>query len=110
AEIIYGGETMPLELRAVFNAPGRYTADVLPTATGAYTFRIFGTIEGTEIDERFTSGPDTFSEIESKDAIMFPAGTSGESGSSASDAQDTADSARTLAIVALIAGVLGIGA
>lgn len=110
AEISYGSETMPLELRPIFDQPGVYTADVFPTAPGAYTFRIFGSIEGTEIDESFTSGPETFSEIEAVDDIAFPAVTSTDasSGSAAADAQDTADSARTLAIVGIIAGVLGL--
>jgi hypothetical protein len=109
AEIRYGGETMPLDLRAVYNAPGRYTADIIPTATGAYTFRVFGTINGTEVDESFTSGPETFSEVGAKDTITFPAGTIG-GGGSASDAQSTADTAQTIGIIALVAGLLGLGA
>jgi hypothetical protein len=109
AEISFGGETMPLELRASFGEPGAYTADVIPTETGAYTFRIFGTIEDMQVDESFTSGPETFSEVESTDAISFPAPAAGEEGAtSAEDAKDTADSARTLAIIGLVAGVLGL--
>src|SRR5690606_30123233 len=38
AEIIYGEERLPLEIRARFGMPGAYTADVIPTAIGAYTF------------------------------------------------------------------------
>ncbi len=113
AEITYAGETQPLELRARFGQPGSYTADVFPTAEGTYTFRIFGTIEGMEIDESFTGGPDTFSEVESTNAIAFPASESGldEGGSSAvTEAQDAADSAQTLAIIGIIAGVLGLAA
>jgi hypothetical protein len=110
AEISFAGETKELELRARFGQPGAYTADIFPTAEGAYTFHIFGTIEGTDVDETFTSGPDTFAEVESTDAIAFPATASGaDSGdNAASDAQDTADSAKTLAIVGIIAGVLGL--
>jgi hypothetical protein len=113
AEVIFGGETKDLELRARFGQPGAYTADIIPTQEGAYSFRIFGTIEGTEIDETFTGGPDTFSEVASTESIAFPA-TAAEADDSAnnavSDAQDTADSARTLAIVGIIAGVLGLAA
>lgn len=112
AEITYAGETKDLELRASFGQPGSYTADVFPTAEGAYTFRIFGTIEGMEIDESFTGGPDTFSEVESTSNIAFPAGetSADDGGGAASEAQDTADSARTLAIIGIIAGVLGLAA
>jgi hypothetical protein len=114
AEVMFAGETKPLELRARFGQPGSYVADLLPTAEGTYSFRIFGTIEGADIDETFTGGPDTFSEVESTESIAFPAVAaadedSGES-SAVSEAQDTADSARTLAIIGIIAGVLGLAA
>jgi len=109
AEITYAGETKQVELAAVFNAPGAYEANLIPTQEGAYTFRFFGTIEGVEIDESFTSGPDTFSEVLSTATISFPAAT--EAGNdAAADAQDDADSARTLAIIGIVVGVLGLAA
>jgi len=112
AEIIYGGETKELEIRARFGQPGAYTADIIPTTEGAYSFRIFGTIEGTEIDETFTAGPNTFSEVGSTDDISFPSITAADEdsaeNSAITDAKDAADSARTLAIVGIIAGVLGL--
>ena len=114
AEISYAAETKPLELRPLFGAPGAYTADVIPTAIGAYTFRIFGTIEGMEVDESFTSGPETFSEVEAIDELTFPAAgtdaSEGDSGGATTDAQDAADSARTLAIGGIIVGLLGLAA
>jgi hypothetical protein len=111
AEIAYGGETKPLELRPVFNTPGAYTADVIPTAIGAYTFRIFGSLDGTEIDESFTSGPETFAEVTGTDAIAFPAAGGDTAPSSAAlDAEEAADSARTLAIVGIGVGFLGLAA
>lgn len=113
AEISFASETKELELRASFGQPGSYTADVFPTAEGAYTFRIFGTIEDMAIDESFTSGPDTFAEVESVSAIAFPAveDSTNDGGSAAvSDAQDTADSARTLAIIGIIMGALSVAA
>jgi hypothetical protein len=63
-----------------------------------------------EVDESFTSGPETFSEIEAVDDIAFPAVASeGDSTSAATaDAQDAADSARTLAIGGIIVGLLGL--
>lgn len=109
AEITYGGETKVVALRGVFDSPGAYTADIIPTQEGAYTFRFFGTIEGMEIDESFTSGPETFAEVQSSENISFPASTDA-SDSAAADVKDTADSARTLAIVGIVVGVLGLAA
>ncbi len=102
AEIIYGDETMPLELRPQFGQPGAYTADVIPTETGTYSFRIFGSIEGTEIDETFTGGPETFSEVEPKDAISFPSKATG------SEATGDDNGSDTLAIAAIVLGSLGL--
>ncbi len=72
AEVIYGDQSMSLELEPVFNDPGHYRAIFFPTATGAYTFHITGEIEGNEIDEEFTSGPETFSEVEPIEPLQFP--------------------------------------
>lgn len=102
AEIIYGGETMQLELRSRFGESGAYTADVIPTETGTYSFRIFGAIEGNEIDETFTGGPNTFAEVESKDSISFPAGA--ERDAAAGDD----DNSNTLAIAGIVLGSLGL--
>lgn len=110
AEVLFGGETRPLELRAAFGTPGRYRSDFIPSEPGTYSFRIYGSIEGMELDETFTGGPDTFSEVESKDALNFPAvaDSGAETVAAVEDAQDTADSARTLAIIGIVVGVLGL--
>jgi hypothetical protein len=39
---------------------------------GDYTFRIFGTIEGTEIDETFSAADGQFSSINPIEDIQFP--------------------------------------
>jgi hypothetical protein len=72
AEVIYGDQSMELELEPVFNQPGHYRAIFFPTAPGSYTFHITGEIEGNEIDEEFTSGPETFSEVEPIEPLLFP--------------------------------------
>lgn len=110
AEVTFGSETKPLELRAAFGQPGRYRSDLIPTEAGTYMFRVFGSIEGMEIDETFTSGPDTFSDVESRSALNFPeaADTSADAEAAANEAQDTADTARTLGIVGIVVGIIGI--
>lgn len=110
AEVIYGDESMPLEIRPAFGAPGAYQANFIPTASGAYTFHITGNIEGMEIDESFTSGPDTFSEVASRADMSFPNSVApvGDVAADVSDATDSADSAQTIAIVATVIGALGL--
>lgn len=110
AEIIYGDERLPLEIRPAFGSPGSYTADVIPTEVGAYTFHIFGSIEDMEIDESFTGGPDTFSEVASRQSLTFPnqVGPVGDVQTKASDASDTASTAMLLGAAGLVAGLFGV--
>ena len=55
-----------------FGQPGDYRAFLIPTRSGSYTFHITGTVVGQKIDERFTSGPQTFSDIENPREVSFP--------------------------------------
>ena len=58
-EVIVGGGAAKKDFsfQAVEGEPGSYVAAFLPTVVGDYTFRIFGEIDGTAIDESFESGP-----------------------------------------------------
>lgn len=111
AEVIYGENRLPVELQAAFGQPGAYKSDFIPTEIGAYTFHIFGSIEGVDIDESFTSGPETFSEVVSRDAMTFPSQVEsvGDVAATANDASDTASMAMILGIAGLVAGLLGLG-
>jgi hypothetical protein len=76
-EVGFGDQTMQLELEPFFEegefgTPGDYRAWFIPTAAGEYSFHFSGTIDGEEVDETFTSGPDTFSDVVSTDDIEFP--------------------------------------
>lgn len=110
AEVTFGGQTMELELAPAFGQPGMYQAEFIPTAVGAYTFHVTGSIEGTEIDEEFISGPETFSEVVSREGMTFPnnVGTVGDAQSTAESAEDGASTAQLLGIAGLIAGVAGL--
>jgi hypothetical protein len=57
AQLIYGGSTQDVSLRARFGLPGKYTADLIPTKAGTYKFHFTGQISGDNIDETFVSGP-----------------------------------------------------
>jgi hypothetical protein len=73
AEVIYEDQTLALPLTAKWDEPGGYYSVFFPTASeGDYTFRIFGTINGAEIDETFTSGPETFGPVEDPAPLRFP--------------------------------------
>jgi len=71
-EISFGDQTKVLRLRAVFGEPGSYTADLIPTQPGDYSFRLTGTIGETEVDETFTSADGEFSPVEPVSDILFP--------------------------------------
>jgi len=106
AQVTFGDQTRDLELSPAFGEPGAYRSVFFPTAAGPYTFRIYGEIDGEPIDESFTSGPDTFSEV--KDVVggqfpvVFPA-----MGDLARDAEAGAGAATT-ATIALILGAAGL--
>lgn len=122
-EITYNdtGDNVTMPLRAVFNGPGKYTADLFPTAAGHYTFRFFGTIEGTTIDETFDSSEGGFSEIRPVDESQFPVkvasaraleaalqGLSTSTEDSTEVAESSDDTARTIGYAGIALGVVGI--
>jgi hypothetical protein len=71
--VIHGSVSQTLQLQAVAGQDGSYTAPLLPTAAGDYTWQITGNIRDTPVDVRMTSGPDTFGAVEAKSTIAFPA-------------------------------------
>ena len=120
------GAATVLRLRAIYREPGRYTADLIPTAPGHYRFRFFGTLAETTVNETFDSraGGGQFDDVESSVDLQFPEhlpamremqsavrGTQ----QTAQQAQDTALAAqagltavRTMAIVGAVLGALGL--
>jgi hypothetical protein len=79
AEIIFVDQKMTLTLEPT-GTPGSYTAAVIPTAAGDYSFHIFGTINGDQVDETFTSGPNTFDTVTDAATLQFPKSSSQRSG------------------------------
>jgi hypothetical protein len=74
AQVITGGaaSTMSLDLGADSDVPGHYTAQLVPTRVGDYTFHISGMAGSTKIDERFESGPNRFDPVSDGAALQFP--------------------------------------
>ena len=112
ADVAAGGLTpFPLAVTARFGTAGAYNGVVMPTVKGTYTFHITGKIDTTNIDEKFTSGPNTFGDIEDTAAVQYPQKVPvGDDLSKKLDAiQSGVDQTRILAIVAIALAVLGLG-
>ena len=106
ATVTFGETTRDLPISPAFGEPGAYRSVFFPTAAGPYTFRIFGQIEGETIDESFTSGPDTFSEVQDVVGGQFPVAFPAM-GDLARDAERGAN-AGTTATVGLVLGAAGL--
>ena len=111
AEVEKDGQTMALTL-VPQAAPGVYHATFFPTATGDYSFRLFGTIGDAAIDETFRSSPNTFAAVEPLDTAQFPLKPPAvaDLAERVSAVEDDAAGARTLGLIGLVVGVIGVGA
>lgn len=71
-EVTFGPETKTLTLEPAYGESGHYIADLIPTLPGDYTFRVFGKIGDTEVNETFTSADGQFGSVEPGADILFP--------------------------------------
>jgi hypothetical protein len=106
AQVIFEGQSRDLPLSARDDSPGWYESVFVPTAAGPYTFHISGAIEGTPIDETFTSSPTGFDEVQAVTSGQFPTALP-PIADIAADATKGAQAASQVPI-ALGAGILGI--
>lgn len=109
--------TKPVRAVSASNSPGQYTADLLPTQAGQYRFRIFGTIDGQQVNETFTSG-EKFSNVARASELTFPdelpqvrsvEGAAADAQASADAAASAAATARMIAFGALALAVVATG-
>ena len=132
-EISYGEESTTMAMEPAFGDTGEYRAVFVPSRPGDYTFRFVGSVRTQDLDEEFTSGPDTFSPANDPAEISFPAQdptvaevaerleqettrlsesiTQLERSIGAEDTageEDPAAEARTLAMIALIVGAVAL--
>ncbi|HJP71153.1 MAG TPA: hypothetical protein VJ975_05490 [Candidatus Limnocylindria bacterium] len=103
AEVTFNGQTRDLEVTPVFGQPGAYRSVFFPTAAGPYSFHITGDVAGTAVDETFTSGPDTFSEVQDVAGGQFPIQYPA-TGDIARDAEAGANAATTATIGVVLGG------
>jgi hypothetical protein len=101
-EISFGSSKKALTIKPQWGRDGAYTAYVLPTQSGDYTWHIWGDIKGTPVDVSMTSSPDTFSPVEAKSQVAFPAAEA-----TPAELQAQAAAAAQSAQLALLVGGLG---
>jgi hypothetical protein len=104
---------------------GDYRAFFIPTAPGAYTFKVTGSLGGTKIDRSYTSGKDGFDEItdptEAQYPVQDPSGSqlttrlaresarlNSALAAERQEAEDQVADARQLATIGLVVGALGL--
>ena len=86
AEVIFGDQRMPLELTPAFGEPGVYHGIFFPTQPGDYTFRLFGDLQGNQIDESFTSAPEGFDAVQDPAPLQFPKPAGADTGDATTSA------------------------
>lgn len=72
AEVIFGSTRRTVKIEPVEGQGGEYTAPLLPTRVGDYTWHITGKIENTPVDISMTSSPTTFASVEPRSSVSFP--------------------------------------
>lgn len=109
AEIIHGASKREVAIRPQFGKDGAYTADVLPSEAGDYTWHIWGEINGTPVDVSMTSGEGTFGAVDAKSEVAFPAAeaTAAELKTAAETAQAAAQRATLIGGAGVVLGLLG---
>ena len=108
-----------------WGTPGDYRAFFIPTAPGAYTFKVTGTLGGKKVDQSYTSIKDGFDEVTDPAEVQYPApDPSGSQLTTRLDreaarlnaavtaereqADDQIADARRLATIGLVVGALGL--
>jgi hypothetical protein len=112
AEVIYGDQKMDLPLSPGFGQPGKYQSIFFPMAAGDYSFHIYGEIDGTKVDETFTSSPNGFDAVQERTPLEFPKDKSSLTSTVAGTVfpQDTSSGYGLGSLIGGIAGGLIIGA
>jgi hypothetical protein len=110
AEITFGTKTSVLALRPSAE-PGRYTARIVPTQVGSYTFHIVGTVQSQPVDLTSTCSDQTFQCVSDIAAVQFPSVAPSDSQLEERLARELAraDQAKNDAAAAKRLAALGIG-
>src|SRR6478735_8105187 len=71
-DIRQGATTRSFDLRAVFNQPGYYLADILPTRDGDYQWTFVGSIGDDQVNEKFDTADGKFNAVQPLAPLQFP--------------------------------------
>jgi hypothetical protein len=75
--VMAGGQQRTLPLEPGFDddggTPGDYRAWFVPSAPGRYAFHLSGAVKGQKVNQTFTSGPGSFSDVLDPATATFPA-------------------------------------
>lgn len=110
-EVSMGGSApLALALEPRWANPGKYNAYFLPAKEGDYTFHIFGTLDKSNINEKFTSSPTGFSAV--KQVQTYPSGSTDPKVTALQNqvqsAQNSATTATSIGIIGTVLGVIGL--
>ena len=115
-----------MKLRAAYDDPGHYVADLIPTSPGHYRFRFFGDIEDEPVDMTFDSiaGGGGFDDVQAASVVHFPAAVASarevesavrgaqtaaqQAQADAVSAKDSASGASTIGVIGIIVGAIGV--
>lgn len=102
----YGGVRKTYPLRPVVDQPGQYTADLIPTREGQYTFIFSGSVNGEAIELEFEP-----EEVEPVGDLAFPEAPLSEAQLTAQLAavQAQANTSQMIAIGGVVLGLVGAG-
>jgi hypothetical protein len=117
-EVAFGDQVVVLAL-APGDGPGAFTAPLVPTQPGRYTFHVSGTVGGQAVDLASTCSEQTFDCVRDIADIQFPSHDARPGGPTelaarvvarADRATDSARLARLLSLVAVVVAVLALAA
>ncbi len=103
AELIFGASKQAVKIEPVEGTDGAYTATVLPTDPGDYTWHVFGKIGSQPVDVSMTSSPTTFSSVVAASEVSFPSKLPSVLALNA----DVASAGR-MAIIGIVVGSVGV--
>ena len=103
-----GAASIELPLEPAFGELGAYESTPIIPAPGDYSFTFTGTLpDGTEVNETFESGPETFATVEDPAELEFPQPTGDSSDGSSDSTSDDEDNNSTLALIIGLIAIVG---
>jgi hypothetical protein len=112
-QIRQGGQMREFALHTVFQKPGYYVADIVPTRSGDYQWTFVGQIENDQVNETFDTADGKFDGIKPIADLQFPVKVGGaaeaaQTAGAITEAQAAAQKAQMLAYIGIGVGIVGL--